>query len=92
MGDNYFDYKTLNYLGWDRATRLPNSWALRERKLLHLPSLICWTIWLERNKTIFENGPPSTSTATYKVVGIFNSWKEAHSKKIKIHHIKRVMI
>jgi ribonuclease HI len=76
---------------WD-GTELQDcfdSWAHKEHKLIHLPSLICWTIWLERNKTIFENGSPSTSVAAYKALGIFNSWKEAHTKKIRIPHIKK---
>jgi hypothetical protein len=52
---------------WDGPTLSDcfDSWAKREHNLMHLPSLVCWTIWLDRNKAIFENGTPSTSTTAY---------------------------
>jgi ribonuclease HI len=57
---------------------------------MHLPSLVCWSIWLDRNKTIFENGTPSTSTAAYKALGIFKTWNDFHSSKPRLQHTKKV--
>jgi len=37
-----------------------------------LPSLICWNVWLERNKVIFENGFPSIYYVVFKSLGTFN--------------------
>jgi hypothetical protein len=76
---------------WDGNELLDcfDSWAQREHKLLHLPSLICWTIWLERNKTIFENGTPSIIAVAYKALRIYKSWKEAHIKKPRLQYIKK---
>jgi hypothetical protein len=44
-------------------------WAKKETKYSHLPCLVSWHIWLERNKTIFEHGSPSTNTVCYKILG-----------------------
>jgi hypothetical protein len=47
---------TLNLTStWDGFT-LPDcfkTWAQKEHKHMHLSSIICWMIWLERNNTIF---------------------------------------
>jgi len=64
-------------------------WAKIVRNFLTVPSLVCWFVWLERNKIVFENGNPfvgmvickalrivATSTTTIKVV---------IPKKFKIH-------
>lgn len=32
-----------------------------------LPKFLCWTIWLERNKSIFKELAPSSGRATIKV-------------------------
>jgi hypothetical protein len=37
-----------------------------------LPSLICWNVWLERNKVLFENGSPSICSVVFKSLGAFN--------------------
>jgi hypothetical protein len=51
--------------------------------------LVCWFVWLERNKKVFENGNPSVSAVVYKTLGIVaNSTtptKVAIQKKVKIH-------
>jgi hypothetical protein len=44
---------------------------------------------LERNKTLFENVIPSTNATAYKALGIFNTWKEAHTRKPRLPHIKK---
>jgi hypothetical protein len=44
---------------------------------------------LERNKTLFENVIPSTNVAAYKALEIFNTWKEAHTRKPRLPHIKK---
>jgi ribonuclease HI len=68
---------------------LPNcldTWAQKEHKHSHLPSLICWTTWLERNKSIFENGTPSISVAAYKALGIYNTWNATLAHKPSLQH------
>jgi hypothetical protein len=34
-----------------------DSWIKKERNFITLPSLVCWFIWLERNKTILKMEP-----------------------------------
>jgi hypothetical protein len=65
-------------------------WAQKEKKLMHLPSLICWATWLERNNTIFENGIPSVSAIAYRALGIYNAWNVAHANKTLKHHSLKV--
>jgi hypothetical protein len=79
---------------WD-GTSLPNCfdrWAQKEHKHMHLPSLICWAIWLERNKMIFECGTPSVSVAAYKALGIFNTWNVALANKPTPQHTLKVHV
>jgi len=44
---------------WDETslTTCFDYWSSREHNLIHLPSLVCRSIWLDMNKKIFENGP-----------------------------------
>jgi hypothetical protein len=66
------------------------SWAQTEHKFMHLPSIICWVIWLERNNAIFYNGTPSTSATAYKALGIFNSWNDSHASKASPHRTLKI--
>jgi hypothetical protein len=76
---------------WDGPTLSDcfDLWSHKEHNLLHLPSLVCWSIWLDKNKTIFENGTPSSSTAAYKTLGIFKTWNDFHSRKTRLQHTKK---
>lgn len=56
-------------------------WLKRERNLKNLPSLVCWFVWLERNKKFFENGTPSTSIVAYKTLGMLKKWTNIHPSK-----------
>jgi len=38
-----------------------DSWTKKERYYLSLPYLVCWFVWLEWNRKVFENGNPSVS-------------------------------
>lgn len=57
---------------------------------MHLPSLICWVIWMERNNTIFENGTPSVSATAYRALVIHNAWNATHVNKPLKHHSLKV--
>jgi ribonuclease HI len=74
---------------WDGISLLDyfKAWAQKEHKHMHLSSIICWTIWLERNNTIFNNGIPSTTTTTYKALGIYNAWNDTFSTKNRFQRI-----
>jgi hypothetical protein len=67
-----------------------DSWSHREHNHLHLPSLACWSIWLVRNNTIFENGFPSTGTAIYKTLGFLKTWNELYSNKTRLQNNKKI--
>jgi ribonuclease HI len=76
---------------WDGSTLTTcfDYWSHREHKLMHLPSLVCWSIWLVRNKKIFENGTPSTSSATYKTLGLYKNWNDIHTSKPRMQNTKQ---
>jgi hypothetical protein len=38
-------------------------------------------MWLERNKKLFKNGIPSTSTVAYKTLGMLKNWTTIHPRK-----------
>jgi hypothetical protein len=44
-------------------------WTKEESLYPHLPALVSWHIWLVRNKTIFDQLPPSTNVIYYKTLG-----------------------
>jgi ribonuclease HI len=58
-GDSLSDYY---------ATWIKNEWNFRT-----LPALVCWCIWLERNKKIFENVNPSIQLVFQKAFGLQKS-------------------
>jgi hypothetical protein len=62
----------------------------KKKKFMHLPSLICWATWLERNNTIFKNGIPSISSITYRYLGIYNPWNVALANKTIKHDSLKV--
>lgn len=68
---------------WDETslTTCFDYWSSREHNLIHLPSLVCRSIWLDMNKKIFENGTPSTSFVAYKTLGMYKFWKDIHTSK-----------
>jgi hypothetical protein len=43
--------------------------------------MVCWFMWLERNKKPFENMTPSTSTIAYKALGMHKIWTTIHPRK-----------
>jgi ribonuclease HI len=66
------------------------SWTQNERTHIHLLPLICWTVWLVRNSTIFENMTPSTNTTTSKAIGHYYSWMDTHGNKTTQHRSKQI--
>jgi ribonuclease HI len=87
LAKNYIDFKSHFFLGWIYTPDCFKTWAQKEHKHMHLPSIICWMIWLERNNTIFENGTPSSTAAAYKALGIYNSWNDSLAKKTRLQRI-----
>jgi hypothetical protein len=46
-----------------------DSWVKKERNFITLPSMVCWFVWLERNKKIFEHGNPTIHSVVIKSLG-----------------------
>jgi hypothetical protein len=49
------------------------NWHKKEASYLTLPSIICWFVWLERNKFIFEGSKPLTFSVVSKVKALLPS-------------------
>jgi hypothetical protein len=49
------------------------NWYSQNQNYPFLPALICWNIWLDRNKSIFEDRPPSLQRIVYLVLGVVGS-------------------
>jgi len=45
------------------------NWALMEFSLTHLPTLVCWFIWLTCNRAIFENSFVSLNYVCLRILG-----------------------
>jgi ribonuclease HI len=43
------------------------NWDRKEAIYITLPSMLCWFVWLERNKKIFEGSNPSPLSVVYKL-------------------------
>jgi len=61
------------------------AWTNIKHHHTNLPPFICWTVWLERNSTIFNNTIPSTRATAHKTLGLYHSWMNTHAKKSRIH-------
>jgi hypothetical protein len=46
-----------------------------------LPAFICWNIWLERNRAIFDNGKPSVQKVVIMSLSSFERTKADNKKK-----------
>jgi hypothetical protein len=55
------------------------NWAKQNFTFPTLPAYICWFIWLDRNKTIFESGTPSIQKIVFLALGVVGN----HRKKEK---------
>ena len=69
---------------WDGTsiTACYDYWKTMEHNLKYLPSLVSCFVWMDRNKKLFENGPPSTSIVAYKTLGMLKNWKSIHPSKV----------
>jgi len=58
-------------IGWNGSLVFEcfENWNVRNILCPTLPAYICWFIWLERNKTIFESGTPSIQKMVYQSLG-----------------------
>ena len=47
-----------------------DTWQKKEKTTYNLPIVTCWTIWLIRNKFIFESNTPSVQGALAQIRGL----------------------
>jgi hypothetical protein len=75
-------------LFWDGNTvdDCMSTWVGQHPKLIELPVLVCWFIWLERNMLLFNNGNISPHGVAFKSIGSFNVCVSSH----KIQNLYRV--
>jgi hypothetical protein len=45
------------------------NWSMEEFTLSQLPTLVCWYIWLGRNRAIFENTTCSIKSVCFRILG-----------------------
>jgi hypothetical protein len=48
-----------------------DKWISQASKYATLPAIVCWNIWLERNRAIFEDGSPTVDSVVFKSCGSF---------------------
>jgi hypothetical protein len=58
-----------------------NEWSLKKAAPVSLAAIVCWNIWLERNKVIFEDHTPS-QLSVVKRISVSFSWQPAVTKNI----------
>jgi hypothetical protein len=69
------------------------NWVTKERTHITLPFLVCWYVWLERNKRIFEDRNPSIFSVVYKILGNLANLTVFQKKAIPRNvHIPRYFI
>jgi len=61
---------------WDGTTVSDyfNKWTTKKSVLASLAAIVCWHIWIERNKTLFEDLTPSQLSVVHKISVTF-SWQ-----------------
>jgi hypothetical protein len=77
--------KSLNLTyGWNgnSVNDCFQNWASQNFNLQALPAYICWNIWLDRNKSIFEDRTPSLQRIVYLVLGVVG--KMGKKQKVSI--------
>jgi hypothetical protein len=70
-----------SWLFWDGSTvdECMMTWVRQHPNLTELPSLVCWYIWLERNKFLFNNEIISPYGLALKSIGSFNVCVSSHN-------------
>jgi hypothetical protein len=58
------------------------NWALQNSNMIALPAYICWYIWIDRNKSIFEEMSPSLQRIVYLAQGAMGVSKIFHKDHI----------
>jgi ribonuclease HI len=48
------------------------NWSSHDTIYPHLPLIVCWFVWISRNKTIFENFPISIKSTCFLILGELN--------------------
>ena len=49
-----------------------DKWISQSSEFSTLPTIVCWNIWLERNRAIFEDTNPTVESIVFKSCGSFN--------------------
>jgi ribonuclease HI len=58
-----------------------SSWYSEKAAPLTLAALVCWQIWTERNKALFEDAPPSSSAVFHRTLATFH-WQPSTVKAL----------
>jgi hypothetical protein len=69
---------SLNLSGWWSGSSIFEcfkNWKLLNTSFSSLPAYICWNIWLERNRALFEEGSPSIHKVAYLSISVMGDYK-----------------
>jgi hypothetical protein len=64
--------------GWNGITVVDSfkNWSVQNYRLITLPTFVCWFIWVDRNKALFEGSSPSVHRIVYLSRMCFGSLME----------------
>jgi len=65
------------------------NWLKLEKVYTTLPSIVCWYIWLERNKCIFDKFSPTVQGVSIQIRGMVNITSEQTIQKRTLKRNKK---
>jgi hypothetical protein len=69
-----------------------DDWSRKKELSKKLPLLICWNVWLERNRLIFEGKTPSSRAAVHRAIGAFRNKSIVTNQQIlRVNTINRIV-